>query len=182
MGAEFALVNYDQRVRERLLEALRLKALPRAGWVRAGVQGPEAVASHSWGVAWLVLNFCPPELDLEKALSLAVVHDLAEVRVGDLTPHDAVDPEEKLVLERRAFRRMTEGLPQAGRLRLAWHEYAEGTSREARLVRALDKLDMALQAALYSLDQDLDLEEFVRSALEKLEDPLWRELADPRAE
>ena len=53
----------QELLRARLLEALSLKDLARAGWVRAGVQHPESVAAHSWGVAWLVLALCPAELD-----------------------------------------------------------------------------------------------------------------------
>ena len=77
-------------LRDRLSAALALKALPRAGWVRAGVRHPESVAAHSWGVAWLVLVLCPPALDRGRALAIAVAHDLPEVTVGDITPHDGV--------------------------------------------------------------------------------------------
>src|SRR5262245_31586095 len=79
-----------------LLEALRLKALRRAGWVRVGVPAPvESVADHSWGVAWLVLALLPEGLDRGKALAYAVLHDLPEVRTGDVTPMDRVPKEEK---------------------------------------------------------------------------------------
>ena len=44
-----------------LLEALRLKRLKRAGWVRKGVPDPESVAGHSWGVSWLVLVLLPAD-------------------------------------------------------------------------------------------------------------------------
>ncbi|MCB9755489.1 MAG: HD domain-containing protein [Myxococcales bacterium] len=83
------------RLRACLLEALTLKELARAGWERIAVERPESVAAHSWGVAWLVLALCPAALDRGRALAIAVVHDLAEVRVGDLTPHDAVAPADK---------------------------------------------------------------------------------------
>ena len=53
-------------LRARLLEALALKELPRAGWVRERVQQPESVAAHSWGVAWLVLVLCPEHINREQ--------------------------------------------------------------------------------------------------------------------
>ncbi|HJN77001.1 MAG TPA: HD domain-containing protein [Myxococcota bacterium] len=153
--------------RRRLLEALSLKTLPRAGWERAGVSKPESVAAHSWGVAWLVLVLCPEELDLETALAIAVVHDLAEVRVGDITPHDGIDPREKTRLEREAFADMVDPLPRAERLLALFEAY--GDSPEGRFVQVCDKLDMALQAAWYEADDHtLDLSEFVDSALAKL--------------
>ena len=121
-------------MRRQLIEALRLKALDRAGWVRVGVPDPESVAAHSWGVAWLVSVLCPPELDREKALLIAVVHDLAEVRIGDLTPHDELA--DKAVRERRAFIEMTHALPNAEELLQLFDDY--GRSAEGRFVKSCD--------------------------------------------
>lgn len=163
-------------MRERLLETLRLKQVQRAGWVRAGVDRPESVADHSWGVAWLVLALCPAHLDRGRALAIAVLHDLAEVRVGDITPHDDVRTEEKRRREREAFRELTVPLPHAAELRQLLDEYERGSTPEGRLVRACDKLEMALQAQLYQADQGLDLAEFVASALVRLDDPDLRGL------
>ncbi len=163
------------RLREALLEALRLKELPRTGWVRAGVPEPESVAAHSWGVAWLVLVLCPRHIELDRALAMAVVHDLAEVRAGDLTPHDGVSAQDKSLAERRALGGMLQGLPRSGQLHGLWEEYEARRTIEARFVRACDKLDMALQALRYG-DQGLDLQEFVDSALAELDDPMMRAL------
>ncbi len=160
-------------LRERLIECLALKALPRAGWARAGIPGPESVAAHSWGVAWLVLVLCPEELDRGKALAIAVVHDLAEVRVGDLTPQDAVP--DKARLETAALSELVGPLPGAARLEALFADY--GVSPEGRFVKACDKLDMALQAAAYQRATGQDLSEFVDSALAGLPTGLLTELA-----
>ena len=153
------------RVRTALLEALALKDLPRAGWLRVGVDSPESVAAHSWGVAWLVLALCPPELDRGRALAIAVVHDLAEARVGDITPHDGVDAATKTRLETAALAAMTAPLANAAELQQLWADYETGATAEGRFVKACDKLDMALQAAAYQADLGVDTEEFVASAL-----------------
>lgn len=160
-------------LRARLIEALALKELPRAGWVRAGVRSPESVAAHSWGVAWLVLVLCPPHLDREKALCIAIVHDLAEVRVGDITPHDGVAPHDKHAREQAAFAALNTGLP----VDLMPFAQAYGSTPEGRFVKACDKLDMALQAQRYTAEQGLALQEFIDSALSKLDPGLLRELA-----
>src|SRR4051794_19563715 len=89
--------------RALLAEALGLKSLTRAGWQRVGVPNPESVAAHSWGVAMAVLLRCPPELDRERVLIMAILHDLAEVRVGDITPYDGVPRAEKHRREREAM-------------------------------------------------------------------------------
>ena len=89
-------------MRDRLQEWLGLKDLPRTGWVRSGVQEPESVAAHSWGMAVLALHFAPKNLDLAKVLAMCIIHDLPEVRVGDLTPHD--DVTNKAELEARQIK------------------------------------------------------------------------------
>ena len=81
--------------REALIEALGLKGVVRAGWIRAGVKNPESVAAHSWGMAMLATQLCPGDLNFQRVLELCILHDVAEVRGGDITPHDGIAPEEK---------------------------------------------------------------------------------------
>ena len=139
--------------REALKEALGLKDVVRAGWVRAGVENPESVAAHSWGMALLATQLCPDDLNLQRVLELCILHDIAEVHVGDITPHDNVTPEEKYRRESEAIQQM--GIDAAD----AFEEYEAQQSPESRFVRYLDKLDMALQAENYEA-QNLDLSEF----------------------
>ncbi|MFN3197135.1 MAG: HD domain-containing protein [Bradymonadia bacterium] len=163
----------------RLIEALALKAIPRAGWPRVGVpeHQTESVAAHSWGVAWLVIALCPSDVDRGRALAIAVLHDLAEARVGDITPHDNVPKVEKHRLEHAAFVDLVSALPQRDELIALWMEYESQSSAEGRFVKACDKLDMALQAQLYARDHDADTSELVQAALAKLTDPLLNALA-----
>jgi putative hydrolase of HD superfamily len=170
--------RHDMGQLERALHrAMALKALPRAGWVRAGVARPESVADHSWGVAYLVLALCPPGLDLGRALAIAVVHDLAEVATGDITPHDGVAREEKARRESSALEQLLAPLDRAAELHALWRELEDGSSPEGRFVKACDRLDMAIQARRYAADSGADTAEFVESALAELDDPDLRALA-----
>lgn len=144
-----------------LLELQRLKALRRAGWVRAGVPDPEDVAAHSWGVGLLVLVTLPEGLDRGRALAFAVVHDLAEVRTGDLTPHDGVSAEDKARAEAAAMAELCAARPD---LRAIWEDYERQDSAEARFVRQCDRVDMALRAAAYHREGRAGMAEFVASA------------------
>jgi putative hydrolase of HD superfamily len=155
---------------ERILEWLELKNVTRAGWVRAGVANPESVAAHSWGMSMLALKLCPEGLDLARVLSLCLVHDLPEVRVGDLTPHD--DCSTKAEDERAA---MVALAPEWIDL---FDEYEQGSTPEAMFVKQLDKLDMGLQAKVYQNQQGLDLKEFIESAERKISDPSLRSLME----
>lgn len=155
-----------------LLEVAALKALPRAGWVRQGVPAPESVAAHSFGVAWLAALLCPPELDRLRVLEIALLHDVPEVRAGDITPHDGVGRAEKRRLEAAAAAGLLGGLPRA---LAAWAEYDAGQSPEARFVHELDKLDMGLQALVYARQHPgLALAELRASADRGLRDPHLR--------
>ena len=149
-------------MRDQLLDYLALKQLPRTGWVRSNVENPESVAAHSWGMAILALRLAPKDIDLTKVLSMCLVHDLPEVKVGDLTPHD--DVSNKAELEHSAMKEL------APDWLALFEEYEAGESREARFVKQIDKLDMGLQAMLYQNEQGLDLTEFVVSAKAKISD------------
>ena len=150
-------------MRDRLLEYLALKQLPRTGWVRSNVEHPESVAAHSWGMAILALRLAPKELDLIKVLSMCLVHDLPEIIVGDLTPYD--NTTNKAEMERNAMKQLA---PEWLEL---FEEYEVGESKEAKFVKQIDKLDMGLQAILYQNEQGLDLAEFLASAKAKILDP-----------
>ncbi|NJL05633.1 MAG: HD domain-containing protein [Chloroflexaceae bacterium] len=134
---------------------LALKLLPRTGWLQRGQAAPESVAEHTFGVASLALLVSEqiPDLDRGKLLALALVHDMAEALFGDL-PIGArryFGAEAKHEAERRAMQELLAGLPDpdcATYLAL-WDEYASRNSREARLIKQLDRLEMLVQALAY---------------------------------
>ncbi len=88
-------------------------------------------------------------LNVDTMIRLALIHDLAESRIGDLTPVDRVTSPEKRERERVAFGQIIDGLPEGTSLYDLWREYEAEASPEARVVRQLDKLEMALQALEY---------------------------------
>jgi putative hydrolase of HD superfamily len=161
-----------------LLEAIGLKHVRRAGWVRRGVPDPESVAAHSHGVAMLTLLLLPDDLDLHLALQFAVLHDLAEVRVGDLTPHDGVSPEEKAHREDTAIQAMAARWSRGAALTERWRQYERQDTPEAQFVRQLDRLDMALQAVRYAREGHPNMAEFAESALPVLTHPTLRAIGE----
>jgi putative hydrolase of HD superfamily len=156
---------------EALIEAVRLKRLARAGWVRVGVPGPESVAAHSWGVSLLVVAFASPAIR-EKALMYAALHDLPEVRVGDLTPADGVSRDEKHRRERVAM------VSLAPELLAIWDDYEAQADDAARFVRECDRLDMAIQALAYHREGAVGMREFVESARKVVRDTRLMALMD----
>lgn len=141
-----------------------LKSLPRTGWIQNGVNNPESVASHSWGMSLLAMKLCPENLDLSKVLQICIVHDLPESIVGDITPYDGVSKEEKKKMESSAMRNIA---PEFFEL---WKEYEDQSSEEARFVKRMDKLDMSIQAMIYKKQLEMDSEAFIQSAKKYLEE------------
>ena len=151
-----------------LLQAYQLKSLSRAGWVRSGIAHPESVAAHSWGMSFLCLTLCPEELNTQRVLELAILHDLVEVHTGDITPHDPVSKAEKKARERKAALQL---FAERHDFLAIWQEYEDHQTAESRFVHQIDKLDMALQAIVYEQNEDFDGKEFIDSAKRAVHDP-----------
>ena len=143
---------------DAVLDAYALKDERRTGWQLRGVDEPESVAAHAWGVAYLVLAFGDrfreelPGVDLDRALRLAVVHDVAEAETGDVATRadsttESPDPDRMEAAERAAMRDLAGPLPD--RVRDAWAAYEARDSPEAVLVKECDLLDTCVQAIVY---------------------------------
>jgi putative hydrolase of HD superfamily len=163
-------------------ELCHLKQLYRQGWLRRGVppERCESIAEHSFGVALLALWLAGgrPELEADKVLRMALLHDLGEVYAGDITPGDGVSEAEKHRLEAGAVRRILSRLPGGQFYLELWDEFETGLTPEARFVRQLDRLEMGLQAAVYQLQDLVDGDEFFASARQALSDPQLAALLD----
>jgi putative hydrolase of HD superfamily len=161
----------------------RLKDTPRAGWRLRGISTPESVAEHSHRVALLALVLAPraaPPLDVGRCVAMALVHDLAEALVGDITPYDGVPGDEKRRREAAAMRELAALAGDASLVSL-WREYDAAETAEARFVKELDKLETVLQAAEYARDGSAAagaLDEFWANAGARLTSPVTRALLD----
>ncbi len=163
-----------------------LKQLYRQGWLRRGLPASqcETVAEHSFATALLVLLLCDeafPTLDGERALRMALIHDLGEVYAGDFTPADEIGADEKHRREHSGFAQILGGLPNGQAYLALWEEFEAGETGEARLVRQVDRLEMALQAAVYERQPQFDLPdlgEFYDSVQAALSSPVLIQILD----
>jgi len=127
-----------------------LKRIERTGWVEVGVYQPESVADHTFRTAFLCMLYADLQgLDPLKLLRMALIHDLPEAIIGDLTPKQKT--EETKESEEQAMLRILCLLPKMEREKYlaVWNEYQEGTTKEAKAVRQLEKIEMAMQATEY---------------------------------
>ncbi len=131
----------------------RLKVERRRGWVKKlGLDAPESVADHSYRTALMTMVISDSRgLDTGKALRLALLHDLPEAIAGDAMPEER-SGKHKTATETKAMKEILRDLPGdvSSLYQETWLEFLEGTSEEAKLVRQLDKLEMAIQAWEYS--------------------------------
>jgi putative hydrolase of HD superfamily len=156
-----------------------LKRTQRTGWVDVGVYQPESVADHTFRTAFLCMLYADMEaLDPLKLLRMALIHDLPEAVIGDLMPSQkSAETKEN---EENAMHQILSLLPKMQRENYlaVWNEYQEGKTREAKAVRQLEKIEMALQAKEYEKLglANKSLERFIKSAKDATAWPKLRRL------
>ncbi|KAK0092682.1 hypothetical protein PV326_000854 [Microctonus aethiopoides] len=159
-----------------------LKHLPRTGWVLEDIPFPESVAGHMYRMA--IMTFLIDEkdnLDKFKVMQMALIHDLAECVVGDITPRCGVPVEEKHRREDNAMVDISQLLGDKGPDMLQlFREYESGESAEAKYVKDLDRLDLISQAYEYEKRDNIPgkLDEFFDNSVDKIQHPHLKKLAD----
>jgi len=152
-----------------LIELQRLKRLDRIGWTLRGLpNGTESVAAHSFGVsvtAMLVADRCTAAgvtVNLEKLLRIALLHDWAETRVGDM-PRTATlyfGSDARKQAETAAFSDIVNPVDANGSYTNLYDDYERRESLEARLVKAADVLDLLIQVLALERAGARGLDEF----------------------
>lgn len=144
----------------------QLKSIPRTGWIQSGLPKSEveSIAAHSYGMSILILylrsDLEANGIDIERVLSMALIHDMAESIVGDITPLDDVADMDKHEVEADAFLQIVDGIHEGKYFQSLWEEFESGRTPEAKVVKRMDKLDMLIQAYLYEKHYALRLDSF----------------------
>lgn len=133
--------------------AANLKTISRKGWMeKLEMNNVETVADHSYMVSLMSMILSDVSgLDTLKVVKMSLLHDVAESKVGDLMP-DEISKSEKQQLENSAMVEILDKLPDSVRhdYQEIWNEFQQTTTEEAKFVHEVDKLEMALQAKIYS--------------------------------
>ena len=156
----------------------QLKRTPRSGWSLTGVAQPESVAEHSYRTALIAYALAVEEgLNAPHAACLALVHDTAEARVGDLH-HLARRSVDWDGVEERASKDQLARLPVPLRDRLSglFGEAGEKQSPEAVVAKDADLLECLMQACEYrALGHPVD--EWIESSRNALRTDAARRIA-----
>ena len=165
----------ESRLADFLYEALFLKRTPRSGYKFLG-RGEESVAEHSFGVAMIAYTLAKMAglKESDRILRLALFHDLAEARTGDL---NYMNKRYVAAREDLASRDMFSGLPFAAELLELSGEWTRAETRESQLARDADQIDLLAELSRHKADGSKSADEWIRYALLRLKTPEGKALA-----
>jgi putative hydrolase of HD superfamily len=168
-----------EKILDFLIEIGKLKKTKRRGWIMRKVKNPESIADHTFRtaiLAWILSSF--KNLNTNKIVKMALVHDLCEVEAGDTTPYDPLlrkiknqkdlenllkiwpkfSQKEKIKFAKEKFQKELKGLKkvlsflpkhlQKEMINL-WLEYERGITKEGRFLKQLDRIENLIQALEY---------------------------------
>jgi len=109
----------------------------------------ESVADHTWRLTLLAMTFADqlPDIDHLRLMKICVLHDLGEAIDGDIPAPEQDQSAPKSDKERRDFLTLIASLPKAIHQEFIdlWDDYENMSSIEARVAKALDKIETILQ-------------------------------------
>ena len=153
-----------------LIELQRLKRLDRTGWTLRGLpNGTESVAAHSFGVSVTAMILADElvtrgvVVNTERVLRMALLHDWAETRVGDMpkTATTYFGSDVRRRAEAAAFADIIQSAGAAQPLYKDLHaDYETRESFESRLVKAADIIDLLVQVLALERAGATGLDEF----------------------
>ncbi|KAK9847983.1 hypothetical protein MYU51_017295 [Penicillium brevicompactum] len=153
----------------------RLKTTKREGWRRFGING-ESISDHMYRMSIMTM-MAPPslssKLDIPRCTKMALIHDMAEALVGDITPVDLhITKAEKARREASVMDYITEtllgkvpgGALSGADIKSVFQEYEDDVTPEAHFVHDIDKMELLLQMVEYERSNKVDLTEFTHVA------------------
>ena len=135
-----------------------LKQNTRHVWSATGRQ--ESVAEHCWRLSVMALLVAEnlPGIDIDKVVKMCLIHDFGEALTGDIPSFNKTKKDEEK--ESFAIADLLKQLPgkTAGEFSDLFSEMNEQSSAEAKLFKALDKMEAVISHNESPLDTWLELE------------------------
>lgn len=156
-----------------------LKKIPRTGWLHHGLINVESIAEHTFRVSILAFMLADDlDCDRSKLVEMALIHDIAEIKAGDIvaehgTQVDVQQKATKFEKEKTAMTNLSQISPNGKNILKLWEEYEHLNTREAKILKQLDKLEMAMQALEYENPRNPNhLKEFWENIKMHINEPL----------
>ncbi len=107
----------------------------------------ESVAEHSWRISLMALFLRGefPNIDINKVVAMCLIHDLGECFTGDIPTFLKTQKDEHI--EDSLFREWITNLPDSlsANMMALFEEMSELKTQEAKLYKALDKIEAVIQ-------------------------------------
>ena len=158
-----------------LFEAGMLKRTPRSGFQFLGT-GAESVAEHIFRTTYIgyALGRIASEVDVNRLIKMCLFHDLPEARTGDL---NYVNKKYVVADEEKAVKDLAALLPFGDEIRELIREYEEGKTKEAKLAKDADQLEMILALKEYKDLGNKYAEEWLGFSMKRLQTESAKSLA-----
>ena len=138
--------------------AERLKDAVRHCYTSGGRR--ESVAEHSWMMTVMAFFMRDefPDADMDKVIEMCIIHDLGEAFTGDIPTFEKTKEDEKR--EEDLLSDWIKALPSgyAEKMQLLYEEMEEQNTQEAKIYKAIDKLEALIQHNMSDLSTWLPLE------------------------
>ncbi len=144
------------------LLATELKDKIRSGWKVWNIdrQRVESVAEHIYGTCILAISIDSQfelDIDLYKVIIMLVLHEIEEIKIGDLTPFDKVTKEEKRKIGRQAVEEVLSTLDKKVQYIELIEEFENMKTKESIVAKMCDKLEADIQCKLYCEEKSIDI-------------------------
>lgn len=152
------------------IEANKLKNVIRTGWKEVKIKSDriESVAEHVYGTLVLAITIDSEyklNLDMLKVLKMITLSKLSEINLDrESTPVNHISKEERINNAKIVISSITDELINKEELLSLLDEYNLGETKEAKFAKNVSKLESDLQAKIYDLNGDFDLENAIEDA------------------
>ena len=165
----------EQKIKNLLkfyLLATELKNKIRSGWTTWNIDRDrvESVAEHIYGVCILAISIDSEfdlNIDIYKVVMMILIHELEEIKIGDLTPFDKISDEEKRKLGQNAVDDILSDLNKKNQYKELIEEFEKMETKESIFAKMCDKLEADIQCKIYCEEKCLDINKDENSRLLK---------------
>lgn len=112
----------------------------------------ERISEHCVGTIALAIALkseLDGDVDLDKVISTLCVHEIGEIKIGDITPFDNITPEQKQEIEHKAIIEVIGNLSNKDNIINSIFEFDKRETNEAKFAHYCDKLEADIQAKVY---------------------------------
>lgn len=144
------------------LLSTELKDKIRSGWKVWNIdrERVESVAEHIYGTCILAISIDSQfqlDIDLYKVIIMLVLHEIEEIKIGDLTPFDKVTKEEKRKIGKQAVEKVLSTLDKKLQYIELIEEFENMKTNESIFAKMCDKLEADIQCKLYCEEKSIDI-------------------------